>query len=78
MSTGYEDMVEAITWKATDPHGPMPASLAGMEEPYRSRSLAALQRMVDNHGTQGAMDIAAGLADAHHDAIRAREGGSDE
>lgn len=66
--TTAEDMVDGIIWKAGNPHGPMPEYLADMEEPYRTRSLDALQAMVDKHGTQGAMDIAAGLAQVHRDA----------
>lgn len=62
MTSIGEDMVEGYIWKATDPHGPMPAYLAAMEEPEKTRSLDALQATVDRYGTQGTMDLAAGIA----------------
>jgi len=63
MATIGEGIVEAILWFATDPLGEPPAVIAEMEEPYRSRSLAALRAMVDRHGGTGAVDIAAGVAE---------------
>jgi hypothetical protein len=67
MLTVGEGVVEAILWYATDPLGEPPAAIAEMEEPYRSRALAALRLMVDRHGGAGAVEIAAGVAEHIHE-----------
>lgn len=58
-----EGVVETIAWYATAPHGPMPASLASMDPAEQKRTVAAVKALVDRHGTDGAMGIAAGVAD---------------
>lgn len=63
MATVGEGVVEAILWYATDPLGEPPASIAEMDEPTRTRALAALERMVSRVGGTGAVDIAAGVAE---------------
>lgn len=63
MATIGEHIVEGIAWYVADPLASPPASIATMSRRERDRTVAALRRMVETHGSDGAMAIAAGIAE---------------
>lgn len=68
MATVGEGAVEAILWYTENPHGEMPASLAGMDPATRDRAVAAVRTMVDTHGSDYALGVAGDIAARVRDA----------